>query len=279
MVKGFSGPQRAGQRPMIGAIRNWLIDSTVAPHDVDSPAFSIAHRQVVLRKRILRGLFEKFYRECRAMDLRYFQDCPGSRLEIGSGAGIVSEVYADVITSDIKVLPFVDLVLQAEKLPFEDNSLRAIYAINVFHHLSQPRDFFSELLRVVHPGGGVVLIEPFYGPLASWVFKNLHKSEGFEPEAPSWEPPVPTGPFSKANQALSYIIFKRDLSQFNKEFPELDLVVQRPQTQLWYLLSGGVNFRQLLPDSLTALARFSERLLSPFNQWIALQQTIVLRKK
>src|SRR6266850_8208236 len=99
---------------MIGSIRNWLIDSTVAPYDVDSPAFSIAHRQVVMRKRILRGLFENFYRECGAMDSRYFQDCPGQRLEIGSGAGIINEIYPKIITSDVKVLPFVDVVLSAD---------------------------------------------------------------------------------------------------------------------------------------------------------------------
>jgi SAM-dependent methyltransferase len=264
---------------MIGSIRNWLIDSTVAPYDVDSPAFSIAHRQVVLRKRILRELFEKFYRECRTMDLRYFGDCPGQRLEIGSGAGIIREVYPNVITSDLKVLPFVDIVLSADRLPFADNSLRALYAINVFHHLSRPREFFREILRVLNPGGGVVLIEPFYGPMASWVFKNLHKSEGFEPEAPDWDSPIDTGPFSKANQALSYIVFKRDLNQFKQEFPELEVVFMRPHTQLWYILSGGVNFRQLLPDKLTSVARVSERVLAPFNPWIALQHTIVLRKK
>ncbi len=264
---------------MIGSIRNWLIDSSVAPYDVDSPAFSIAHRKLVLQKRILRELFENFYRECGAVDSQYFRDCPGRRLEIGSGAGIISEVYPNVITSDIKVLPFVDLVLSAERLPFADNSLRAIYAINVFHHLSRPRDFFREILRVLHPGGGVVLIEPFYGLLASWVFKNLHASEGFEPEEEGWDAPTDSGPFSKANQALSYMIFKRDLKQFNAEFPELEVVLMRPHTQLWYILSGGVNFRQLLPDRLTGVARLSERVLSPFNRWIALQHTIVLRKK
>jgi SAM-dependent methyltransferase len=173
----------------------------------------------------------------------------------------------------------VDIVLSADRLPFADNSLRAIYGINVFHHLSRPREFFREILRVVNPGGGVVLIEPFYGLVASWVFKNLHKSEGFEPEASDWDSPIETGPFSKANQALSYIVFKRDLSQFKKEFPELEVVFMRPHTQLWYILSGGVNFRQLLPDRLTSVARLSEQMLSPLNHWIALQQTIVLRKK
>ena len=264
---------------MMKALRDWLIDPTVKSHDVDSPGFSVAHRQVVQRKLILRRLFEKFYGECRAMDSRYFEDCPGKRLEIGSGAGIISEVYPDVITSDIKILPFIDLVLSAEKLPFPDNSLRAIYAVNVFHHLPSPRDFFTEIVRVLHPGGGVVLIEPFYGPVAGWMFKNLHTSEGFEPDEPSWEASGNTGPFSNANQALSYIVFNRDRDQFEREFPQLELVHQRPHTHVWYVVSGGVNFRQLLPNSLTSLARFAEGVLYPLNRWIALQHTIVLRKK
>lgn len=264
---------------MMTRLRNWLIDPTVESHDVDSPAFSIAHREVVQRKVILRRLFQSFYNECRVLDLRYFADCPGGRLEIGSGAGIIKEFYPDVITSDIKPLPFVDVVLSADNLPFPDNSLRAIYAINVFHHLPSPRRFFTEILRVLHPGGGVVLIEPFYGLVASWVFKNLHKSEGFEPDAVSWESSGNAGPFSNANQALSYMVFKRDRTQFHLEFPQLDLVFNRPHTHLWYILSGGVNFRQLLPDSFTPLIRIAERLLSPFNRWIALQHTIVLRKK
>ena len=264
---------------MIGRLRDWLIDPTVRSYDVDSPAFSIAHRQVVQRKLILRRLFESFYEECRGMDLRYFGDCPGQRLEIGSGAGIINDIYPDVITSDIKVLPFIDLVLSADRLPFPDNSLRAIYGINVFHHLPQPRDFFRETLRVLHPGGGIVLIEPFYGPLADWVFRNLHKSERFDPDAPSWEADDNAGPFSNANQALSYIIFKRDRSQFEREFPQLELVQQRPHTHVWYIVSGGVNFRQLLPNSLTLAVRFIDQTLSPLNRWIALQHTIVLRKK
>lgn len=261
-------------------LRNWLIDPTVASYDVDSPEFSLAHRQLVLRKFILRKLFESLYQECHTRDLQYFHDCQGGeRLEIGSGAGIISEVYPDVITSDMKVLPFIDLVLDAEELPFSDNSLRAIYAINVFHHFPNPRDFFREILRVLRPGGGVVLIEPFYGPIASLVFKNLHKSEGFEPDVPSWEASISTGPFSNANQALSYVVFKRDRAEFDREFPQLEMVFDRPHTHVWYVVSGGVNFRQLLPDMLTPLARFSEHVLSPFNRWIALQHTIVLRKK
>lgn len=264
---------------MIRWLRDWLIDPAVKSYDVDSPEFSLAHRELVQRKLILRRLFERFYRECRAMDQRYFLDCPGKRLEIGSGAGIMNQVYPEVITSDIKVLPFVDLVLAAHKLPFPDKSLRAIYAINVFHHLPDPREFLRETVRVLYPGGGIVLIEPFYGVLASWLFKNLHKSEKFEPDAPTWEGNHDAGPFSNANQALSYIVFKRDRAQFEQEFPELELVRQHPHTHVWYIVSGGVNFKQLVPDSLTPAIGLIDRVLFPFNPWIALQHTIVLRKR
>jgi len=264
---------------MLMRLRDWLVDPTVASCDVDSQEFSLAHREVVNRKPMLRQLFERFYRECRSLDSLFFEDCPGVRLEIGSGAGILREIYSDVITSDIKFLPFVDVVLSAERLPLADNSVRAIYGVNAFHHLRSPRTFFREILRVLHPGGGVVLIEPFYGPVARWVFPRLHASETFEPEAVRWEASDGRGPFSNANQALSYVVFERDRALFDSEFPQLELVFNRPHTHLLYVFSGGVNFKQLVPDSLTPVVKFAERILSPFNRWLALQQTIVVRKR
>ena len=53
-------------------------------------------------------------------------------------------------------------VCRGEALPFSDGSVRALYGINVFHHLPSPRDFFRELVRVLGSGGGAVLIEPYH---------------------------------------------------------------------------------------------------------------------
>jgi SAM-dependent methyltransferase len=264
---------------VIGRVRDWLIDPAVRAQDVDGLDCSIAHRQGLQRKAILRLLFERFYRECRSMDLRYFDGVPGRRLEIGSGAGVIKSVLPDVITSDIKQLPFLDIVLRGEAMPFPANSLRAIYAINVFHHIPAPRLFLREMLRVLHPGGGFILIEPFYGPLACWVFRHLHASEGFDPGATAWETAGMVGPMSNANQALSYLVFTRDRARFDEEFPDLEVVVDRPHTHLWYVVSGGLNFRQLLPDGFVPLVRFAERLLAPLNPWLALQHTVVVRKR
>lgn len=47
----------------------------------------------------------------------------------------------------------------AEHLPFQDKSFDAAFATLVFCSLASPRDAFSELRRVVRPGGRIVLLE------------------------------------------------------------------------------------------------------------------------
>lgn len=243
---------------------------------MDSEEFSVVHRQVLRSKPMLRHLFADFYARCRSLDEQYFT-ASGLRIEIGSGSSFMKEIYPDVITSDIKHLPFLDMVCKGEALPFEDGSLRALYGINVFHHLPSPRDFFHELLRVLGSGGGAILIEPYYGPIARRVFSGLHESEGFDTGAASWETDS-TGPMSAANQALSYIVFKRDLAAFNREFPSLKLLADEPHTHLRYVVSGGVNFRQLLPNLFDPALVLAERLFAPLAPVLALQHTLVLRK-
>jgi SAM-dependent methyltransferase len=265
---------------VLARLRRALGEPELRGLDVDTPELAAAHRRILARKAIVRRLFERFYRECRRMDLRHFARCPGARLEIGSGAGFLHDVYPDVVTSDVKPLAFVDLVCHAERLPVRDASLRAIYAINVFHHLPDPRGFFRAAARALHPGGGVVLIEPFHGPLARRLFRDLFTSERFDPDVPGWEADgAAGGPMSDANQALSYVVFVRDRARFAREFPELSLVVDRPHTHLWYLASGGVNFRQLVPAAAIPLLRAAEWALAPLAPWIALQHTIVLRRR
>jgi SAM-dependent methyltransferase len=262
---------------MLGFLRELLVDPRVRGLDVDGTAFSLAHRRVLLSKPLVRQLFEDFYHRCRTLDEKYLSGA-GVRIEIGSGSGFIDEVYRDVITSDVKPLPFVRLACRGEDLPFRDGAVRAVYAINTFHHIPAPRAFLTELVRVLRPGGGAVLIEPFHGPFARFVFKRLHASESFDEHAREWEQPEVLGPFSRANQALSYVVFTRDRTRFEREFPQLAVVVDEPHTHLRYLLSGGVNFRQLVPTAAGSLARAGERVLSPLNRLLALQHTIVLRR-
>lgn len=246
---------------------------------VDGVACTLAHREILKDKPLTRAVHERFYRECRESDERCFGATAGARWELGSGAGFLGDVYPDVVTSDVKPLPFVKVTASGDALPVGDGSLRAVYLVNVFHHVPDPRAFFREMGRAIADGGGLVMIEPYHGPFARLLFPRLHASEGYDVRAASWEAPPDAGPMTKANQALSYVIFVRDRERFEAEFPEWEVVSSTPHSHLAFVLSGGVNFRSLAPRWAVPLVLRLERMLRPLDRWLALQHTIVLRKR
>ncbi len=265
---------------VLSALRDLLAEPSLAGLDPDGPEFTAAHRAIVERKELVRLVFADFCRRCREADERLFADCAArARIELGSGAGLMRQLYPEVITSDVKPLPFVDVLARGEELPFRDGSLRAVYGINVFHHLADTEAFFHELTRAVAPGGGCVLIEPHYGPAARLLFRHLFTSEDYDVHAPSWQRHDRDRPASDANQALSYVVLRRDGARWQERFPGLRLLADTPHTHLSYLVSGGVNFRQLVPTSAGRGIRRLERALAPLDPILALQHTIVIRRE
>lgn len=284
MERSLSRSRAAGSRAALSGptelLRRILSEPALRNADPDAPEFTLAHRRLLQSKPLVRALFERFYRRCRQADENYFAASRASiRIELGSGAGLLKDVFPDVYTSDVKFLPFVNLIARSEELPFADASVRAIYAINVLHHVSEPRAFFRELTRVLAPSGGVVMIEPYYGPLARLVFGRLFTSEAYEPNAPGWPTHGRDQPASGANQALSYIILRRDRQWWAQEFPRLELVRDEPHTHLTYIASGGLNFRQLVPTQIGGAISTLERAMAPLDRWLALQHTLVVRRR
>jgi SAM-dependent methyltransferase len=166
-------------------------------------------------------------------------------------------------------------------MPFESGSIRTLYGLSFFHHLSDPERFFHEAVRVLNPGGGCVLLDPYYGPVAARFYKRLHAFETYDESAPDWSCAGRAGmAMQDANQALSYIVFTRDRERFGRLFPDLEIVYQQPvPNYLRYLFSGGLNYRPLLPSSLAGLLRLVEKALTPILRVTALYQIIVLRRK
>jgi SAM-dependent methyltransferase len=265
---------------VLAALRKTLVDPRLENFDQDDDKRIQLHNEILSSKKMMKEVFEEFYRLCISTTEKYF--CKeGKELEIGSGVSFFKTLRPELITSDIVPASHLDLLLNAQNMiEIEDASLRSIYALNVFHHLEKPRDFFNELIRVLKPSGGCILIEPFYGTIARPFYKNLHASEHFNPFQEKWESPEHMGAMSNANQALSYIILVRDRAVFEKEFPELEIIYLKPiHNYLRYLCSGGLNFKQLLPNFATPLLKVLETFLKPIAYHTALHYQIVIRKR
>ena len=255
-----------------------LRDPLLEGMDVDGAGRLQLHQKMLEKKRMLRDVFTEFHHLFKTLDQLYFSG-EGAKIELGAGVSPMRDSYPDVLATDIVPAPHLDMVLNAESMDLADNSVRAIYGQNCFHHFPHPDAFFSELERVLIPGGGGILLDPYYGLCASMLFKRLSPTEGFDKSASSWETPV-AGSMNGANQALSYIVFVRDRKDFERKHPLLEIVhEQRVGNYLKYVISGGLNFRQLLPDSMTGIVSFIEWLLWPFNRWLALHHVVVIRKK
>lgn len=264
---------------LLNALRNALYETSVRTLDVDEGELLDRHREILLRKPLLRSAFEDFYREMAACCDRYLCQV-GIELELGSGAGFFKEVRPEVLTSDVRLAPHIDCEIDAQAMDLADSTVRCIYAINVLHHLPDPDQFFAELVRVLKPGGGCVLIEPHNGFGSRLLHKNLHKDEHFDADAKGWVTAAIRGPMSGANQALAYIIFERDRALFERKYGEFLEIVHQGYclNSMRYLLSGGLNFKQLMPIPPKTLVKAESglRFMSPY--W-SFHKITVLRRR
>ena len=81
-----------------------------------------------------------------------------------------------------------------------------------------------------------------------------------------------------SNQALSWIVFERDLPRFQRKYPGLILEEKRWLPWLPYLLSGGVTRRDLLPAAIVPGLIATDRALRGLYPLFALHWFIRLRR-
>lgn len=178
----------------------------------------------------------------------------GVAIEIGSGVLPLRTFRSNIFSSDIAETKLVDLRLDALNIPLANSSSDAIIAQNAFHHLELPMQFLEECIRVLKPGGAVLLIEPSYSLLARIIYPALFSSEGYAPDISGDD--VSYNDPRYPNQALSFLYFKKYRADVCKRFPEISQIEIFPLSSgIRYLLSGGLNFRPLVPNSILKLLR------------------------
>ena len=202
-----------------------------------------------------------FYCQVYSYFASSLESCPrgGTVLELGSGSGFLRDFIPEVVTSDVLAYSGIDRVVDATAMPFPENSLRAVFMLNVFHHIPDVAAFLREAGRCLVPGGRVVMVDEYPGWISTPVFRYVHH-EPFDPDAREWSFGS-SGPVSGANGALAWIVFERDREKLAGLVPDLRLDRYRPFAPLSYWLAGGLKRWTLLPGKTHRIAGWLDEIL------------------
>ena len=254
-------------------LRRLLAHPRTAGLRVDDPTTTELRRQVIQSKPFLRAIYDEWYTKLAAE----LPQGDGAVLELGSGAGFCDRYIPGLITSEVFFCRPVDVIADAQRMPFRDGSLRAIVFTDVMHHISDVRRFFTEASRCLREGGKLLMIEPWLSPWSKFVYTRFHH-EPFCPEAEDWSFPS-SGPLSGANGAIPWIVFVRDQQIFESEFPHLVVDQVRPFLPFRYLVSGGVAMRSLMPGFTQPLWIRLEQMLEPCMSTLAMFAFVSILKR
>ena len=194
------------------------------------------------RKPVLRDIYLDLYRRMAA------ELTPGTTLEIGGGAGIFKEFAPDVVTTDILTAPWLDLVADAQALPFTPASFDNIVMFDVLHHIEFPRRFLTEATRILRPGGRIIMVEPAITPVSRPFYKLMHP-EPVDMAADTLTDglPDPSRDAFAANQAIPTQLVTRDRQRLLAAFSHEALSVAEP-----LCLSAVRRFSAVVADSACA---------------------------
>jgi SAM-dependent methyltransferase len=232
-------------------------------------------RAVWERKPALRAVYRDHYRLMAAWSR------PGRTVEVGAGAGSLKDSMPGVLSSDIVPADWLDILLDAQTLPFASGSLTNVVGVDVLHHIEYTRRFLVEAQRALEPGGRVVVVEPAITPVSWLAFKLSHP----EPVRLRVDPladglPNPTKHPFASNQAIPTLLAGRHRSRLEREVPQLRVVHRQRLSPFAYPLSGGYRPWCLLPGRLVEPVLRLERRLSPaLGPLMAFRLLLVIEKR
>ena len=226
------------------------------------------------KKPVLRAIYSDLYQKIEDAALA------GDTLEIGGGIGNFQIGGGRVIKSDIQHSAGVDIVADAQQLPFDSEVFSNVVLFDVLHHLQCPLLFFAEAQRVLKPGGRVIMVEPGITPVSKILYKIKHE----EPVEMEWDMSDPCkvdldkDPYN-SNQAIPTILFKQDPQLFLKLVKGFNINSSSWLSLFAYPLSGGFKSWSLLPYKwVHTILKVEEKLLPFLGNFMAFRLMVVLEK-
>jgi SAM-dependent methyltransferase len=226
------------------------------------------------KKPVLRAIYGNLYQKIEGDIL------DGDTLEIGGGIGNFKVGFGRIIRSDIQHSEGLDVVADAQTLPFDNEVFSNIVLFDVLHHLQCPLLFFAEAQRILKPGGRVIMVEPGITPVSKLLYKMGHE----EPVEMGWDMNNPCkvdtdkDPYD-SNQAIPTILFKRDPQLFLAAVKGFKINSSDWLSLFAYPLSGGFKSWSLLPCKwVPTILKIEERLLPFLGNFMAFRLMVVLEK-
>jgi SAM-dependent methyltransferase len=237
------------------------------------------HRAVWDKKPGLRRVYkEEFFARLLAS-----RKARGLCVEVGGGPGFFKELLPEVISTDLVWCPWLDVVADAQKLPFRSDRVTNVFGLDVLHHIAAPLAFLQEVERILAPGGRLILVEPWITPLSYLIYRFFHQ-EGCDLSVLPWKADdsqsVPSKKAFDGNAAIPYLLFAgQNRSMTFESLPRLSPVVIEPFCLFAYLLSFGFKSMNLLPESLyPSISKFERATLPLWRDFAALRVLLVLEK-
>lgn len=134
------------------------------------------------------------------INVRFFSKyITGKTLDVGSGSkpyqdlfkGVTEYIGMDIEQSGHKhQREYIDVYYDGTTFPFEENSFDSLVFFEVLEHVFSPDTFFTEIKRVLKPGGRCVFTIPFiwgeheqpydFARYSSFGLKHIFDKHGFE---------------------------------------------------------------------------------------------------
>jgi SAM-dependent methyltransferase len=208
-------------------------------------------------------------------------------VEVGCGAGLsrgfirsrqlLLTDYADYDWLDVKNV-------NALETPFEDGSFDFALSVNVIHHLAHPLRFFTEMSRILRPGGRLIVQDVRCSSFLRLALR-LQRHEGYDYNVDVFDPQaICTDPDDQwaGNNAIVDLLLE-DRPRFFRAIPQFKLIHESYSEFLTLLNSGGVVAKTAyvpLPMPLMNIVdRVDRALTQKFPQAFACQVQLVFEKQ